>query len=647
MDKYVIDQYLAEGGMGAIYLGKKLGAGGFEKQVVLKQLLPEFTKQPEFIDLFLREARLSATLDHANITHTIDLVSTGKDHFIVMEFVDGDDLRSLFKKAKKRKTKISVAAGIFIAQETLSALAYAHKKRGPDNKPLKLIHRDISPSNILVSKNGEVKLTDFGIAKAATHNSVFYRVKGKVGYMSPEQAKSESLDPRSDLYSLAVCFYEMITGERLFVSQGITTSAEELYSQPIPRVSEKVPGAPKTLDDIFFKALALNPADRYQDAGLFQEALLKCAHKHGLFMSSRSLATHLDETCYSSKPRVGGKSMDDFSGTFDNEGGTEQLDMSERSGVSSVDDFIMVGETIIRESEQKLAPDRNGLTQLGDFQGKELTSIIAPDISHLLDEGNEPLEEFENFESLSELNEVEDKSDYDEEIQTAPNRGSGDFEEELKTIAIPSATSSVQELNQKPKIYEPRTIERVKPARIKTVTPQPSVIENAPNEDPNFRHDQTPLPQPSSRTIGSPDSWLAPADKKSKESNVPKGKPSESAKNIGFNSTVAMPPLNKLDDRHQLAVAPTPPALVSSAPQAPAQNDSAQFDDQTFGDFFDQSQANEPAQTPAPKVLSGKKPGREVNEIGEFNHFLAITCLVLLTLATVLIVGFNGTRLDF
>src|SRR5687768_15278406 len=131
--------------MGAIYLGKKLGAGGFQKEVVLKQLLPEFTSQTEFIDLFLREARLSATLDHANIIHTIDLVTAGEDYFIVMEFLDGADLRTLLKRAKKRRHKFGAAAAIYVAREMLSALAYAHNKLGPDGLPLRLIHRDISP----------------------------------------------------------------------------------------------------------------------------------------------------------------------------------------------------------------------------------------------------------------------------------------------------------------------------------------------------------------------------------------------------------------------------------------------------------------------------------------------------------------------
>ncbi|HEU4727368.1 MAG TPA: protein kinase [Kofleriaceae bacterium] len=297
IDRYVVLEHLSEGGMGAIFVGKKLGAGGFEMEVVLKQLLPEFTQQEEFIDLFLREAKLSATLDHANIVHTIDLVKAGGEYFIVMEYLPGGDLRTLLKKAKRRGKRFSPASAIRICREVLSALAYAHVKRDLEGRPLKLIHRDVSPSNILVSYAGEVKLTDFGIAKAATHNSLFYKVKGKIGYMSPEQAKSEPLDHRSDLYSLAVCLYEVLTGERLFVHAGLTTSAEEIYSQPVPLVSRKVPGLTPDLDVIMARALALDPDARYQTAGEFQEALTRFAHRNGLLVSAPEVARELLAAC--------------------------------------------------------------------------------------------------------------------------------------------------------------------------------------------------------------------------------------------------------------------------------------------------------------------------------------------------------------
>ncbi len=295
-DRYVLQEYLAEGGMGAIYLGKKLGVGGFEKEVVLKQLLPEFTSEPQFIDLFLREARISASLDHANIVHTIDLVAAEKDFFIVMEYVRGADLRTVMRRAKRRGRQLSPAAALHIGQEIADALAYAHAKVKPDGRPLGLIHRDVSPSNILLSGSGAVKLTDFGIAKASTHRSVFYRVKGKVGYMSPEQARGEPIDARSDVYSLAVCIFEALTGERLFVAD-LTSTPSMIYSQPVPRPSQVRPDVPVEVDVVMAKALALRADDRFQNAGELQEALRRVSYRHGLMYSSSEMAAHLAEVC--------------------------------------------------------------------------------------------------------------------------------------------------------------------------------------------------------------------------------------------------------------------------------------------------------------------------------------------------------------
>ncbi len=383
-DRYTVMEYLAEGGMGAIYLGKKLGAGGFEKQVVLKQLLPEFTRQPEFIDLFLREARLSASLDHANIIHTIDLVTAGEEYFIVMEYLDGADLRTLTRRAKRRRKQLAPGAGIYIAREVLSALSYAHGKASPDGSPLGLIHRDVSPSNVLISGTGDVKLTDFGIAKASTHNSIFYRVKGKVGYMSPEQARSEALDHRSDLYSLAVCLFEMLTGERLFVDAGLTTSADDLYAQPVPAVSSKVPGLPAELDELMFRALSIDPDQRFQTAGEFQESLLRCAHRHQLLMSGPELADHLREACGSPNIWRDDDNLGDDIGAADREG-TEELALgalapSSSSGGEAGGDAVLSaaegGSSPIDESRRRNKRAQTSVTKLSQLQGIELTSLI-------------------------------------------------------------------------------------------------------------------------------------------------------------------------------------------------------------------------------------------------------------------------------
>jgi serine/threonine protein kinase len=404
IDRYVVLEHLSEGGMGAIYVGKKLGAGGFEMEVVLKQLLPEFTQQEEFIDLFLREAKLSATLDHANIVHTIDLVTAGGEYFIVMEYLPGGDLRTLLKKAKRRGKRFSPAAAIYISREVLSALAYAHSKRDFDGNPLKLIHRDVSPSNILLSYTGEVKLTDFGIAKAATHTSLFYKVKGKIGYMSPEQAKSEPLDHRSDLYSLAVCMYEILTGERLFVHAGLTTSADEIYSQPVPLVSKKVGGLPSDLDAIMQKALAIDPDRRYQTAGELQEALMRCAHRNGLLMAAPELAGELYEACgptetwrgeddddeLGEQPRAGTEVYDP-SGDDDDEGddGGDALAIRPSEPLS-LHTLAARAKSPVPRSPTPAAPVvARQKTEVGKFAGVELTSII--NMMDLDDQGAKPL----------------------------------------------------------------------------------------------------------------------------------------------------------------------------------------------------------------------------------------------------------------
>jgi serine/threonine-protein kinase len=291
--KYRIERYLAEGGMGAIYVGKKIGPGGFEKEVVLKQLLPEFTSRPEFRDLFFREAKISATLDHQNIVRTFDLVNSNDRLFIVMEYVRGADLRTIAWRGRRRKP-LSPQAILHVAMEILAGLAYVHSRCSPTGEPLGIIHRDLSPSNILCSGEGEVKLSDFGIAKAVTYSSVFYRVRGKVGYMSPEMARNQPLDARSDLFSLGVSIYETLIGERIYVGD-LNTPPDKIYAQVVPRLNVKCVGLPSELQGVLDRALAIDPDARYPDAECFANALRQVAHANGLLCSASQLAAELRE----------------------------------------------------------------------------------------------------------------------------------------------------------------------------------------------------------------------------------------------------------------------------------------------------------------------------------------------------------------
>jgi serine/threonine-protein kinase len=278
--------------MGAIYRGKKVGPVGFEKEVVLKQLLPEFTSRPEFRDLFFREAKISGTLDHVNIVRTFDLVRSGDALFIVMESVRGADLRTISSRARRKRSPLSAAAVLHVAIEILAGLAYAHTRRSGSGEALGIIHRDVSPSNILCSAQGEVKLSDFGIAKAVTYSSAFYRVRGKVGYMSPEQARNQPIDPRSDLFSLAVCIYETLMGQRLYTGD-LYTPADAIYAQPIPSLQASCPGLPRQVEAVLRRALAEQVDGRFADAVAFAQALRQVTRDHKLVFSGPQLADEL------------------------------------------------------------------------------------------------------------------------------------------------------------------------------------------------------------------------------------------------------------------------------------------------------------------------------------------------------------------
>jgi serine/threonine protein kinase len=299
--RYVFVSHLAEGGMGSIYLGRRVSTPGGTStdkrstEVVLKQLLPEHSADPKLIDMFLREWRVTSQLDHHNIVRTLDAVTAGDDYYIVLEYVRGGDVRAIMRRAKRRQAKLSVASAMFVASEVLAALAYAHGKRDDDGRPLGLIHRDVSPSNILLGVDGTVKLTDFGIAKAPTQGSVMFKVKGKLGYMSPEQARGEPVDLRADIFAVGVVLYEMLVGERLFIGQ--MGQAAAVFSQPVRAPSKKRADLPPGLDEVVLRALSLDPVGRFSSAAEFSHALARIAELDRMTLGENALATDLRRCC--------------------------------------------------------------------------------------------------------------------------------------------------------------------------------------------------------------------------------------------------------------------------------------------------------------------------------------------------------------
>ena len=266
---YYLTKKIATGGMAELFRARrKVGLEGFEKILAIKRILPHLSNNRDFVAMFADEAKIAAQLTHQNIVQIFDYGRLDETYFIAMEFVLGSNLRGIMEKTRQLNTQLSINDCVFVITKAAIGLDYAHRKRNPQNSPLDIIHRDISPQNILVSYEGEVKLTDFGIAKAALTTSITKTgvLKGKISYMSPEQARGEGLDRRSDIFSLGVVFYELLTYRKLFEGESELQILEGLKDPHIEPPSRLNPDIPIELDRIVLKALARKPQDRYQSA---------------------------------------------------------------------------------------------------------------------------------------------------------------------------------------------------------------------------------------------------------------------------------------------------------------------------------------------------------------------------------------------
>lgn len=264
---YYLTKKIATGGMAELFRARRrVGLEGFEKILAIKRILPHLSSNRDFVGMFADEAKIAAQLTHQNIVQIFDFGRLNETSFIAMEFVLGSNLRGIMEKTAQLNTRLSVNDCVFIITKAAVGLDYAHRKRDLQNRPLTIIHRDISPQNILVSFEGEVKLTDFGIAKAALTTSLTKTgvLKGKVSYMSPEQARGDGLDGRSDLFSLGVVLYELLTCRKLFEGDSELQILERLKDPHIRPPSRHNPDIPIELDRIVLKALATRPEDRYQ-----------------------------------------------------------------------------------------------------------------------------------------------------------------------------------------------------------------------------------------------------------------------------------------------------------------------------------------------------------------------------------------------
>jgi eukaryotic-like serine/threonine-protein kinase len=363
--RYRLLERIGQGGMAEVFKAKSYGVEGFEKVVVIKRILPDLAKSKEFVEMFIHEAKLAVRLSHANIVQVFDLgLAPGGEilgskqpdaYYMAMEHVHGLDLASLLSRARREQLTLPIEMCTYMVSEVAKGLDYAHRRRDEHQQPLNIVHRDVSPQNILLSLEGEVKVTDFGIAKARgaldrrdleeTHAK---KLQGKFSYMSPEQARGEQVDASSDIFSLGTVLYECLAGVSPFSSPTTFETLRRVQQCEIPPITLIRSDLPADLVELLRISMAKEPAERFQDAGRLHEALLAFQYGHGHRFSSAALGQFLSRF----------RDQDEHT-TF------TSLDMQERTPV----DAIPLGATVsvpvdAAEQDEVDAGERRDVTTL-------------------------------------------------------------------------------------------------------------------------------------------------------------------------------------------------------------------------------------------------------------------------------------------
>jgi serine/threonine-protein kinase len=272
--RYVIRRKLAEGGMAEIFLAQSRGPEGFEKQVVIKRIRAPLADDPSFVQMFIAEARVASKLNHANIVHIFDFDQHQDTYYLAMEYVRGKSLAEVHRRARTLGRSFPQVLAAQVALEVARGLAYAHKLTD-HGQPLGLVHRDVTPHNVLVSYDGAVKLTDFGIAKASNRASTAGMLKGKFAYMAPEQARGEAVDARTDIFALGITLWELLSGARLFDGDSDLAVLRAVQDREIISPAVSNPEVTPALAQLVMRALHRDPARRFQTAGELERALLQ------------------------------------------------------------------------------------------------------------------------------------------------------------------------------------------------------------------------------------------------------------------------------------------------------------------------------------------------------------------------------------
>lgn len=295
--KYYLLELINVGGMAEVFKAKMFGVEGFEKIVAIKKILPEVAEDAEFIRMFIDEAKIAVRLQHPNIVQILELGKIEDSYFIAMELVNGKDLKTIRKRLKRVELLMPVEQSAYIISQVCDGLDYAHRKTDDKMNSLNIVHRDISPQNMIVSYEGTVKLIDFGIAKAKSKSTKTQAgmLKGKFSYMSPEQVSGQPIDRRSDIFSLGVVFFEMLTGKRLFLGKNDVETLEKIRKAEVPPPSVFNSSVPPELDRIVLKALSKDRDERYQWASEFSDDLKKFSFSTSKNFSRQDMMNFMSE----------------------------------------------------------------------------------------------------------------------------------------------------------------------------------------------------------------------------------------------------------------------------------------------------------------------------------------------------------------
>ncbi|MGB5574832.1 MAG: TonB family protein [Thermoanaerobaculia bacterium] len=295
--EYSLEKRIGLGGMAEVWKARRKGVEGFEKRVAIKKILPQPAENQDFVDMFIDEAKLAAQLNHKNITHIYDLGKVDDDYFIAMEYVEGQNLRHLLDAGRKTDKSLPAGLALYIASRIADALDYAHRSKDFNNTELGLVHRDVSPHNVLISYEGDIKLCDFGIAKAVSKISTTQMgaLKGKLQYMSPEQAWGRSIDHRSDIFSTGTLLFEMLTGKRLFTGDSELAVLEAVRECDTAERVIQDPAIPSRVKGLLLKTLAKETDERYETAGELLGGLEELLAEYEATPGQREMSSYVRE----------------------------------------------------------------------------------------------------------------------------------------------------------------------------------------------------------------------------------------------------------------------------------------------------------------------------------------------------------------